>query len=326
MRRVALIYNPASGQSPGRRAQLISRVQAVFEQAGIGVRAIATTEPGSAGVLAQQAVQSGCDTVIACGGDGTAHEVLQGIIGTSATLGVIPLGTANALACDLGLPRSPIKAARSLLTAQPMRVPAGHVTFQNKLGQPDSRYFIVAVGVGADALFFSRLDSRMKQRFGYAVYLVEAFRLAFTHHFPLFAAEFTEAAEQAPHREMLSELLTVRIGNFGGLLRNLAPGAALNNPRLSVIAVRTRSRMRLLQFMLAVICRRPAYSRHVALFSPVAVECSNPEGAEEKHFVEADGEFLGTLPARIELADATVNLLVPAENPLLAAGNKPKQP
>jgi len=311
MRRVALIYNPASGQNPGSRARLIASVQAVFEQSGVEVRVLATTGPGSAGALAQQAVCDGCDTVLACGGDGTVHEALQGMVGSTAALGVIPLGTANALANDLGLPRSPIKTAQRLLKALPLPVPVGLVTFQDTTGLPASHYFIVAAGVGADALFFSRLVPHLKQRFGYAVYLVESFRLAFTYHFPLFAADFHETPDRDPRRELLSEMLTVRIGNFGGAMRNLVPGASLDSPRLSVVAVKTRSRWRLVQFMMAVICRRPAYSRHIELVNPVSVECSNAEGFPGPHYVEADGEFLGTLPARIELAPATVNLLVP---------------
>jgi len=68
--------------------------------------------------------------------------------------------------------------------------------------------------------------------------------------------------------------------------------------------------------MLAVVCRRPAYSRHVELLNPLSLECAALDGSAERHCVEADGEFLGTLPARIELVPAAVNLLVPASNPL----------
>ena len=75
MRRVALIYNPMSGQHPGRRAAQIADVAAVLEGAGIEVRAIATESPQSAGRQAQEAVRDGCDTVIACGGDGTRRRV-----------------------------------------------------------------------------------------------------------------------------------------------------------------------------------------------------------------------------------------------------------
>ena len=70
-------------------------------------------------------MRRGCDAILACGGDGTVHEVLQRMVGTDAALGVVPLGTANALAANLGLGRSPAKAVRKLLTALPVRVPVG---------------------------------------------------------------------------------------------------------------------------------------------------------------------------------------------------------
>ena len=109
MRRVALIYNPASGQhSRGRRAA-IDKALAVLRSAGVEAEALETLAPGSAGVQAEEAARRGCDTILACGGDGTVHEVLQSLVGTTVALGVVPLGTANALAANLGLHSSPAK-------------------------------------------------------------------------------------------------------------------------------------------------------------------------------------------------------------------------
>jgi YegS/Rv2252/BmrU family lipid kinase len=311
MRRVALIYNPASGQHPEKRAALIADVQAVLHGAGIEVLAIATESPASAGIQAQQAMRQGYDTILACGGDGTVHEVLQNLVGGSATLGVIPMGTANALAADLGLPRSPVRAAKMLLAATPVQVSVGQVSYCDGEGKPGSRYFIVAAGIGADALFLSRLDARLKQRFGYALYIVEAFRVWATHTFPMFAASFMESGSDAPRVEEVSQLLAVRISNFGGLLHNLAPGAALSNGKLRVIAFKTRSRLRYLRFMAAVPFRRHTFSRTVELVKAASVECRDLEGSTVRLFVEADGELLGTLPVRIEVASRTLTLLIP---------------
>lgn len=316
MRRVALIYNPMSGQRSARRAKLIADVVAVLEGAGIAVQVIATTARESAGPLAQQAIAEGCDTVLACGGDGTVHEAMQSMAGGDAVLGVIPMGTANALAVDLGLPASPVKAARVLLQAQPVRVSLGHITCTDPHGQPASRYFVVAAGMGADGLFFSRLDSRLKQRFGYAAYLVEALRLAFTHTFPMFSASFRETGHTAPRTEQVSQLLTVRISNFGGLVNNLAPGAAIGNDTLHAIAFKTGSRWRYLRFMLAVIFGRHTYTQQIELVEATRVECSSIAGSTEPIFVEADGEWLGTLPVRIEVVPQALTLLVPAGSPL----------
>ena len=191
MRRVALIYNPASGQYSARRAGLLQGVLAELRKAGIEADALETNAPGSAGSLAKLALRNRYDTVIACGGDGTVHEVLQCLVGTDVALGVVPLGTANALAQNLGLGRSPVKAVRNSLRPRRSQVPVGRIFYRDSDGVEQSRYFTVAAGIGADALLMSRLDAELKRRLGYALYLVEAFRVWATSPFPLFTAEFT---------------------------------------------------------------------------------------------------------------------------------------
>jgi len=314
MRRVALIFNPASGQRPERRAAQIADVVAVLQKAGVEVRVIATESPESAGTQALEAIRDGCDTVLACGGDGTVHETLQRMVGEAeagnAALGVIPMGTANALATDLGLPSSSRKAAKMLLTAERERISVGRVHFTDSQGGPGSRYFVVAAGIGADGLFFSRLDSRLKQRFGYLAYLVEALRLAFTHTFPLFCAEFTENGGGTRRAEQVSQVLAVRINNFGGMVNRLVPGAGIGNGHLDVIAFKTRSRWRYLRFMVAVWFGRQSYSETIELVECSAVECRDLSGKVHS-FVEADGEWLGTLPVRIEVVREALTLLIP---------------
>jgi len=311
MHRVALIYNPVSGRHPQRRAALIKDVAAVLHRAGIEVKVIPTESAESVGTQAQEAIREGCDTILACGGDGTVHEVLQSVVGTSAALGVIPMGTANALAADLGLPKSSVKAAKMLLAANSVRVSVGRVFYRDSEDSPRSRYFTVAAGVGADAFFFSRLDSRLKQRLGYTHYLVEAFRLGVTHTFPFFSASFMEMGSPTLRVQEVSQLLAVRVSNFGGLVQNLVPGAAIHNDNLKVVAFKTRSRLRYLRFMVAVLFRLQTYSSTIELVDCVTVECGALEPSTERVFVEADGELLGTLPVRIEVVPQILNLLIP---------------
>jgi diacylglycerol kinase (ATP) len=311
MHRVALIYNPTSGQRHARRAATLARVAAVFEAAGIAVQLIPTTAAGNAGLLAQQAIADGCDTIIACGGDGTVHDALQSMVGGSTALTVIPMGTANALAADLGLPGNAVKAARMLLDAVPNRVTVGRISFRDSQGAPDSRYFIVAAGAGVDAFFFARLNRRMKHSFGYAAYMVAALKLWATHDFPMFRASFIGHNGQASRQEAVSQLLAVRIGNFGSLVRKLVPGADLQNETLHVIAFKTSSKQQYLRFMFAVWFARHTYSEAIELLECCAVECNELPGTNATSMVEADGELLGFLPASIELVPDAITLLIP---------------
>lgn len=311
MRRVALIYNPASGQYSSRRRSAIQDAMAVFRDAGVAAEAFETGAPGSAMTLSEEAVRAGFDTILACGGDGTVHEIVQSLVGTDVSLGVIPLGTANALAADLGLIASPPKVARTLLDAVPARVSVGSIHYQDRSGNPGSRYFIVAAGIGADALLMSRLDARLKRRLGYVLYLIEAFRIWATSSFPLFEAVLPADGHGDARVVDVSQLLAVRVRSFGGVLRTLAPGASLRNGSLSLLAFKTQSRLHYFTFLLAVIAGRHTFTRAVELMDTPSIECRARNGSREALFVEADGEVLGSLPVRLEVVPHSLTLLIP---------------
>jgi YegS/Rv2252/BmrU family lipid kinase len=311
MRQVAVIHNPASGQSSSRRAGEIRRIMEMLSAAGITAHEMETDGPGSATRRADEAIQLGCDAVLACGGDGTVHEVLQRLTGSRAALGVIPMGTANALAQDLGLGRSPVRALKKLLDAEPKPVPVGLIHCTNADGEQHSRYFTVAGGVGADALLMSQLDAGLKRRFGYVLYMVEAARIWMTNPFPMFRATFRTSEPERERAEDVSQILAVRIRSFGGALGQLAPGAALGNGTLRLLAFKTRSRYLYLRFLLAVLAGRQSFSGRIELLDVVSVECSHNNGSPAPVYVEADGEVLGTLPARMQVATEKLQLLIP---------------
>src|SRR5262249_833707 len=191
MKKAILIYNPASGRKRTRRAEQVVRGAEVRRAAGVEVMPRPTTSAGSAIEQAKEAVTAGADTVIACGGDGTVNEVLNGLmlIGAGATLGVIPLGSGNLLATDLHLPRDTAAAARALLGYQPRELQPGVISYQSMQG-PQKRYMIVAAGVGADAQLMYRTARGVKERFGMYAYFLEMARMTFGHHFPMFQVEW----------------------------------------------------------------------------------------------------------------------------------------
>ncbi len=283
----------------------------VLRGAGVETEEYLTDSVGGGSARAQQAINDGCDAVIACGGDGTVHEIVQKLVGTDVALGVIPLGTANALASDLGLIGSPTKVTRKLLDAAPIRIPVGRIQYHDADGNPDSRYFVVAAGVGADALLMSRMDAELKRRLGYLLYLLEAFRIWATDPFPLFQAAFTSNGHDAARAAEVSQLLAVRVRSFGGVLRELAPGAALGNGNLHLLAFKTRNRLRYLSFLLAVVAGRHTFVRDIELWDATSVECHPRNGSTAPIFVEADGEVLGRLPVRLDVVPNALTLLVP---------------
>jgi diacylglycerol kinase (ATP) len=308
MRQALLLYNPLSGRQRERRAADIEAVLRVLRTAGVTVNAEPTRSPAESGEQARQAVAGGCDTVLAGGGDGTVHDILQGIVGTQAALGVIPLGTANALAHDLRMPMDPLAAAQSLLGSQPHRFAVGRVEYQDLAGQRGSRYLTVAVGVGVDAHLFYKLNVGVKNRLGMLAYYAKGTHLWFTHKMRWFDVEFAEPQTGARSQARVSELLAVRIGEFGGMLRELAPGAALANNHMRLVLFKTGNRLRYLQYILRGLLRKKWDVPGIELQDAARVTCA--EGAS-RIFVEADGELVGTLPAEISMVPDAITLLLP---------------
>jgi diacylglycerol kinase (ATP) len=316
MRKAALFYNPLSGRRRERRLADVKAVLAVLHEAGIEATAEPTRGQADAAGQANQAIAAGCDTIFACGGDGTAHDVLQGMVGSDTALGIIPLGTANALAHDLRLPLSALGAARALLTAKPRRVALGRVEYTDLEGNRNFRFFTVAAGIGVDAHLFYKLNPLVKGHLGMAAYYAKATRLWLTHPMEKFAVEVEQQAGQENEGPAeVSQLLAVRIRNFGGVLRELAPGASLDRDDLRMVLFRTSSRWAYLQYIIRGLVGGRWQVGGIELMHSLKIDCQplgDPAGGS-RIFVEADGELLGTLPAAISVVRDALALLVPAE-------------
>jgi YegS/Rv2252/BmrU family lipid kinase len=306
MRKAALFYNPLSGLRRDRRLADVHSAANVLKRAGIELIIQETRGPTDTAAQVRDAVAQGCDAMLACGGDGTVHDILQGVVGTQAALGIIPLGTANTLAHDLELPRSPGKAAEALLRATPRRISVGVVRYTGFDHRKAQRYFTVAVGIGVDAHLFYKLNMAVKSRLGMAAYYAKATRLWLTHPLPLFAAELDEAG-----RVEVSQLLAVRIRFFGGVLRELAPGASLERDDLRLVLFKTRSRIAYLRYILRGWFGQTWAVPGIELVNQEQVKCSAIGGDVGRMFVEADGELLGTLPAEISMRTDALTLLAP---------------
>src|ERR1700744_355614 len=114
MRRVVLFLNPLLIHTAKRRAA-VEQIAELLSNYGSDVHLLETLSAHSAGQQAREAVAEGFDTFLVCGGDGTIFQVLQGVAGSAAQLGVLPFGTGNVIAQNLGLPRNPLLAAKLLL-------------------------------------------------------------------------------------------------------------------------------------------------------------------------------------------------------------------
>jgi diacylglycerol kinase (ATP) len=317
MRKAALLYNPDSGGRRTRRDVELESVLALLRGANVEAHLVLTDSRAHAEEKARQAVLAGCDTIFACGGDGTIHNVIQVLANTQAALAILPMGTANALAHDLGIPMNIAAAARTALHAAPRRVALGRIQFLDLEGRPGSRFFIVAAGAGVDAHLFYKLHAGTKQRMGMAAYYAKAWQLWFTHPMTRFLVEFSETGSGESRRTDVTELMAVRIRNFGGILQELAPGASLERDDLRLVLCRTASRLAYLLYVTRGLLRRSWKIPGIDLAHSEQVSCRYPQASASREgspnprkvYVEADGELVGTLPAEITIAPNALTLL-----------------
>jgi diacylglycerol kinase family enzyme len=244
--------------------------------------------------------------------------VLQGLTGKDAALGVIPLGTANAFAHDLRLPMSPEGAARALLAGVPKRFAVGRIDYRDFNSLPAFRYFTVAAGVGVDAHLFYNLNRLIKDRMGMLAYYTKATHLWLTHRMRYFEAEFALNGSAPIHEKRLSEMLAVRINYFGGVLRELAPGASLARNDMRLVLCRTGNRAMYLAYVFRGILGMSSGVPGIDLAYADSVTCRSVPGEKpEKIYVEADGELLGRLPMTLSIVPDAMTVLVPAGHPRL---------
>ena len=318
MRRAALFYNPISGRRKRHRLSDVETVQSILQGAGIEVEVAPTRAASDAAAQVRLAVRDGFDTIIACGGDGTIHDILQGLAGKDAALGIIPLGTANAMAHDLRLPLTPERAAHALLSAAPKRISVGRIDYRDFNNLPAFRFFTVAAGVGVDAHLFYNLNRLIKDRMGMLAYYSKATHLWLTHRMRYFEAEFSSNGSAPLSEKRLSEMLAVRINYFGGVLRELAPGASLARNDMRLVLCRTGNRAMYLAYVFRGILGMSSGVPGIELAHADNVSCRNIPGEKaEGIYVEADGELLGRLPMTLSMVPDALNLLVPRNHPTL---------
>ncbi len=312
MRKVVLLYNPIAGKNRERRRADVEAAAQVLRASGVEAQPVATRAAGSAGEQAREAIAEGCDTVLACGGDGTIHEVVQGLAGSDTPLGVIPLGTGNSLSNELRLPRHPVRAARTLLASEPRRIALGKLEYPERgTGRASARYFIVIAGAGVDARMLYQMNVAAKQRHGMAAYYGEALRLFLTHRFQRFEVEWSNRQGEL-HRVGVTQVMAVRLRQFGGILRWLAPDAALESDDLQLVLFRTANRVSYSLYLLRALLQQRWKTPGVDLVCAREAVCRPIAGEPASNiYAEADGELLGGLPVRFSTVPRALTLLVP---------------
>lgn len=291
-----LIFNPSAR---GQRAEAFcNQLGSLYPKCVVR----RTGAQGQARLLAAQAVREGFATIIAAGGDGTANEVVNGIADipqglASVRLGIVPLGTVNVFARELGLPRDGAGAARALAAGREMAIDLGCAEFIEG-GHGTCRHFLQLAGAGLDARAVQLVSWELKKKTGPLAYVAAGCK-ALLEDQPLITVEGAG--------QVSGELVLLGNGRYYGGSFEVFPRADLRDGLLNICVLPKANVWSSLQALLGMATGRVLRfwpSRHFRV-STVTLRSPSRVG------LQLDGEYAGELPVRFSVLPRALRVIVP---------------
>jgi diacylglycerol kinase (ATP) len=266
----------------GRAWRTVADLRPLMEEFG-GADWAGTVYPTHATSLARQAAEAGYKLVIAAGGDGTVHEVINGLMQVPPEvrpkLGIVPLGSGNDFAHTLGISKYPVEALKRIFTGKPMRIDLGRFD----IGRGEYEYFNNTFGVGFDATVTIRTH-RITMLHGFMMYLVAVLQtIALNHEAPLMHIE-TDSGDWSEETIMFVVCNGPREG--GGF--SVVPEALVNDGVLDFAAIRHVSRLMMLRLIPEVMNGTHARFKQVRMGQLHRLNLQS----EKPITIHADGEVI----------------------------------
>ncbi|WP_374656398.1 diacylglycerol kinase family protein [Dongia sp.] len=293
--RIAIIFNPIAGRS---RRQMLEDVCDRLGARGWAIDLKPTGARGDAERMAREVAELPedlrPDQLAVAGGDGTIGEAINGLITANGTvpLSIVPMGTANVLAAEIGLDVTP-EAIAAAIDAR--RSQAIHV------GRANGRAFTLMAGVGVDAHVVAELDIALKRRIGKGAYIWGAVKQLFRFGFPTYNVAIDGG------RPIAAASIVVAKGRFYGGRHLVAPKADLTRPSFQICLFERKGALHMLRYALALGLGRLPKARGYSILEGRQVAITGPKNDP----VQGDGDVLGYLPANIDIAPAPVQLVMP---------------
>ena len=295
-----LIVNPKSGK--GTAPERVDAVVRYFRRHGHEVDVRLTNRPGHAVDIAAAACSSGYHAIVGCGGDGTINEVLNGMTGSNCLLGILPWGTGNVFAAEMGLPTRLRAACRLIRKGSSARFDVGIC---------GDRRFLLMVGAGLDAYSLKQLDgSEMKRRLGRLAYALAAIKAFARYHFPEIDVQLSDG-----RRDQGSFILVSNTSRYGNLF-SFTPEATPSDGRLDVFVFGETGRWNTILlgirylFLFLVGRKRPALPFGLQRQKIYRAEGLSLSSAK-RVMVQSDGELQGCLPVDIRVLPGAVRIILP---------------
>ncbi|MBI1879083.1 MAG: diacylglycerol kinase family lipid kinase [Chloroflexi bacterium] len=305
--RLCFIVNPAAGS--GGFQKLVIEAANHLSQLGCIVERVETTGKGDAIHLAQQAAAQGFDVAVAVGGDGTVNEVCNGLAGTETALGVLPAGTANVYAADVGIPiwwplnpGAVNNAAEVLVTGQRRRIDLGRL----RLGDGAERYFLMWCGIGLDAAISQAIKPGDTRRLGYAAWILSGLMVSFD----FMGTRATILTDNGLTKARVL-LAVVSNGQLYGRIWRMSPKAKLDDGLLDVGIMTGHGWPSTFRHLAGLTLRQHVRDPDFHLYRTTLLSLS----AKEALPVHVDAEPVGTTPVEIEVAPLALSVIVPQKTP-----------
>lgn len=258
---------------------------------------VPTSGPQTAAGIARECIARGADLIVVAGGDGTINEVVNGMAHSDIPIGVLPGGTANVLAVELGLGCKLEPAAQTLAQSVPERISLGLL----RTASQEPRYFALMTGAGLDAHIVYNVSARLKSAMGKAAYWVGGII-----HGMRILPEFTAEVNGREYRASFA--LVTRVRNYGGDLE-IARRISLLDDDFEVVLFQGVNPLRYMKYLAAVMLGTAERLKGVTVLRAECVKFLLPE--DRRIYVQIDGEFAGPLPATVEIVPHALTLLVP---------------
>lgn len=295
-RKATLISNPKTGRYAARRLRTAQELANHLESLGVTVDLKLTSAPGDATTIAARAARNGSSDIIVAGGDGTINEAIQGLAGTKARLGIIPRGTGNVLARELGLPLDDERAAVVAAQGKSQKIYLGLAIDEATQTQ---RYFVLMAGIGLDASVVKRVQPSLKKRIGKGAFWISGLSHLATWNLHPFTLEIDNQRYKATFATI------GKAAKYGGDLA-ITPGARLDQREFEVCIIQTTSRLRYLRLLSYAMREGMPRDNPKVRF----VKATNVKALGDA-LVQVDGELIGHLPMRFEIAPHSLEVIVP---------------
>ncbi len=295
--KTCVIFNPSA------RGEKAKRFRHHLEEIGSQTVLKLTTAPGDARRLAAEAVAEGCETVVAAGGDGTVNEVLNGLGDAPggferARLAVLPLGTVNVFARELGLPLKVMAAWKAIQAGRETQIDLPQVEF-NSVDVPQKRYFAQLAGAGLDARAVELVRWELKKRLGPLAYVIAGLHALL--------GQPAKIQVEAGGPAVIGGLVLIGNGRlYGGPFR-FFPKADLRDGLLDVCVFEHVNWLTLARCgpPLLLLGRPPASCARVLQARSIVLSST------DRTPMQVDGELIGNLPATFSVARSRLRVIVP---------------